>query len=283
MQIKFTALAVMLLATALSGCGGGGSGGGEGGSSFVPPPPLPDCALYGLDCTIYNAYISQGLSHEQASERTQTLSIRMINADAAYDRGWTGDGVTIGFYEVAIDSSHPELNGKVIDNPYDEIEPGSYSNVIQTLDEAIKHGQETAGVAAAKRNETGMHGVAYDSKIEFVSFQNETFNKEIEDQYASGLFNVEIEGRDARAINYLNTRVPIAFSAAPGFFDWSDSHPKKPRQKETTTNLGYPLCVKLPHPLPLVQSGFIALATTRTRILSVLATSRSIFPNLGAM
>ena len=100
MQIKFTALAVMLLATALSGCGGGGSGGGEGGSSFVPPPPLPDCALYGLDCTIYNAYISQGLSHEQASERTQTLSIRMINADAAYDRGWTGDGVTIGFYEV---------------------------------------------------------------------------------------------------------------------------------------------------------------------------------------
>ena len=224
MQIKLTSFAVLLLATLLSGCGGGGSG-GEGGSSSATPPPPPDCIILALDCSIYNSYISQGLSHEQAAERTRTLSIRMINAEAAYDRGWTGDGVTIGFYEVAIDSSHPELNGKVVDNPYDEIEPGSYSNVVQTLDEAIKHGQETAGVAAAKRNETGMHGVAYDSKLEFVSFQNETFNREIQDQYASGLFNVEIEGSDARAINYLNSRVPIAFSAAPGFFDWSDATP----------------------------------------------------------
>ena len=228
MQIKFTALAVMLLATALAGCGGGGGGAGEGGSSSVPPPPiLPDCIIYALDCNIYNRYITQGLSHEQASERTQTLSIRMISAEAAYDRGWTGAGVTIGFSEYAIDDTHPELSGKVVDNPYDEIEPGSYSNVVQTLDQAIRHAQGVAGVASAKRNETGMHGVAYDSKIEFVSFQNETFNQEIEDQYASGLFNVEIEGRDALAINYLNRRVPIAFSANPGFYDWSDSTPEE--------------------------------------------------------
>ena len=226
MQIKFTALAVLLLATVLSGCGGGGAG--EGGSSSVPPQPiLPDCIIYALDCSIYNSYISQGLSHEQASERTRTLSIRMINADAAYDRGWTGDGVTVGFYEYAIDSSHPELNGKVVDNPYDEIEPGSYSNVVQTLEQAIQHAQGVAGVASAKRNEIGMHGVAYDSKIEFVSFQNETFNKEIQDQYAAWLFSEEVEERDARAINYLNSRVPIAFSASPGFDDWSDYTPEE--------------------------------------------------------
>ena len=158
----------------------------------------------------------------------------MINADAAYDRGWTGAGVTIGFYEYAIDSSHPELNGKVVDNPYDEIEPGSYSNVVQTLDQAIQHAQGVAGVAAAKRNETGMHGVAYDSKLEFVSLQNETFNTEIQDQFESGLFNLqEIEGDDARAINYLNSRVPIAFSASPGFYDWSDCHTRRNRDRRT--------------------------------------------------
>ena len=225
MQINFTALAVLLLATALSGCGGGG---GEGGSSSVPPQPnIPDCDLYGLDCTIYNSYISQGLSHDQASERTQTLSIRMINADAAYDRGWTGAGVTIGFYEVEIDSSHPELNGKVVDNPYDEIEPGSYYNVIQTLDQAIEHAQSTAGVAIAKRNKIGMHGVAYDSHIEFVSDQNETFNTLIQEQYDTVTDLQDIEGHDARAINYLNSRVPIAFSAAPGFYDWSDATPEE--------------------------------------------------------
>ncbi len=229
MQIKTTALAVLLLATALSGCGGGagGKGGGEGGSSFVPPPILPDCHVYRLDCTIYNSYISQGLTRDQAAERTRTLSIRMINADAAYDRGWTGDGVTIGFYEFAIDSSHPELNGKVVDNPYDEIEPGSYSTVVQTLEQAIQHAQGVAGVASAKRNEIGMHGVAYDSKIEFVSFQNETFNKEIQDQYASGLFYTEREGSEARAINYLNSRVPIAFNASPGSFDESYFTPEE--------------------------------------------------------
>ena len=225
MQIKTTALAVLLLATALSGCGGGG---GEGGSSFVPPPPpLPDCDLYGLDCTIYNRYISQGLSHAQASERTQTLSIRMINADAAYDRGWTGAGVTIGFYEYAIDDTHPELSGKVVDNPYDEIEPGSYSNVVQTLDQAIRHAQGVAGVASAKRNETGMHGVAYDSHIEFVSDQNETFNTLIQEQYDTVTDLQDIEGHDAHAINYLNSRVPIAFSARPGFYDWSDATPEQ--------------------------------------------------------
>ena len=168
-------------------------GGGEGGSSSVPPPPtLPDCHVYRLDCTIYNRYISQGLSHEQASERTRTLSIRMINADAAYDRGWTGAGVTIGFYEYAIDSSHPELNGKVVDNPYDEIEPGSYDNVVQTLDQAIRHAQGVAGVASAKRNETGMHGVAYDSKHRIRIVSERDFQHAIQDQYDSGLFDLKI-------------------------------------------------------------------------------------------
>ena len=279
MQIKFTALAVLLLATALSGCGGGG--GGEGGSSSVPPPPpLPDCDLYGLDCTIYNSYISQGLSHDQASERTQTLSIRMINADAAYDRGWTGDGVTIGFYEVAIDSSHPELNGKVVDNPYDEIEPGSYDNVVLTLDQAIQHAQSTAGVAIAKRNEIGMHGVAYDSKIEFVSFQNETFNKAIQDQYASGLFNVE--GDDARAINYLNSRVPIAFSASPGFYDWSDFTPEE--TEAIANSFSWLSALRQTSTSAANRTVWVyALATNRNPILSVLATYRSISPNLGAL
>ena len=141
MQIKTTtALAVLLLATALSGCGGGG--GGEGGSSSVPPQPtLPDCYLYGLDCSIYNSYISQGLSHEQASERTQTLSIRMINADAAYDRGYDGRRRHDRVLRISpLHGSHPELNGKVVDNPYGrdrsrKLQPDVRA---ETLDEAIR-------------------------------------------------------------------------------------------------------------------------------------------------
>ena len=127
-------------------------------------------------------------------------------------RGWTGDGVTIGYYEFAIDGSHPELSGKVVDNPYDEIEPGSYTNVVYTLAEATQHAQRAAGVAAAKRNKIGMHGVAYDSRIEFVSSQNKTFNDLIDQQLHRR--PVQHRGsRDARSVNYLNGRVPIAFNA----------------------------------------------------------------------
>ena len=146
---------------------------------------------------------------------------------AAYTRGWTGEGVTIGYYEFAIDGSHPELSGKVVDNPYDEIEPGSYNNVVYTLDEATQHAQRAAGVAVAKRDKIGMHGVAYDSRIEFVSIQNKTFNDLIDQQYIDDPFNVE--GREARSVNYLNGRVPIAFNSSPGFVDWSTHTPDRNR------------------------------------------------------
>ena len=93
MQIKYTALAIMLFATALSGCGGGGGGEGssgeEGGSSVPPQSKPPTCRLYELDCSVYNGYIAQGLSHQHAVERTKTLSIRMIHTDVAYQRGTT--------------------------------------------------------------------------------------------------------------------------------------------------------------------------------------------------
>ena len=190
----------------LMACGGGGGGTKNQVSDLTPPrstppPPIPT----------------------YAKERSQSLGLGRINAEAAYDRGWTGDGVTIGYYEFAIDGSHPELSGKVVDNPYDEIEPGSYTNVVYTLAEATQHAQRAAGVAAAKRNKIGMHGVAYDAHIEFVSVQNAIFNDLVDQNYIDDPFN--IEGRDARSVNYLNGRVPIAFNARPGFVDWSTRTP----------------------------------------------------------
>ena len=65
------------------------------------------------------------------------------------------------------------------------------TNVIYTLEDATQHAQRAAGVAVAKRNQIGMHGVAYDSRIEFVSIQNETFNDLIEEQYIDDPFNIE--------------------------------------------------------------------------------------------
>ena len=173
--IKCCQLAIITAAVAtLMACGGGGGGGPENQvtdltpTPLQPPPPIPTFA----------------------TERRQSLGLGRINARAAYDRGWTGDGVTIGYYEFAINGTHPELSGKVVDNPFDEIESGSYNNVVYTLAEATKHAQRAAGVAVAKRNKIGMHGVAYDSRIEFVSAQNETFNDLIVQQYIDDPFNI---------------------------------------------------------------------------------------------
>ena len=208
MQIKFTALAVLLLATALSGCGGGG----EGGSSSVPPRPTqPDCDLYGLDCPIYNSYISQGLSHDQASERTQTLSIRMINADAAYQRGYDGAGVTLGFYEFGIYADHPELDGVLVADDKSECQPGYCDNALNTEERARNHATSLAAIAAGRRNGLdsamqGMHGVAPGARVRFLSFVNAEF-------IAMSLYGEDYE---TQAIEHLNPLVPIAFSGAGG-------------------------------------------------------------------
>ena len=210
MQIKTTALAVLLLATALSGCGGGG--GGEGGSSSVPPQPtLPDCVLYRLDCSIYNSYISQGLSHDQASERTQTLSIRMINADAAYQRGYDGTGVTLGFYEFGIYADHPELDGVLVADDKSECQPEYCGNAVNTEERARNHATSLAAIAAGRRNGLdsamqGMHGVAPGARVRFVSFVNAEF-------IAMSTYGDDYE---TQAIEHLNPLVPIAFSGAGG-------------------------------------------------------------------
>ena len=210
MQINKCWLIATLIAAsvALTACGGGGRSENPG-SDVTPPPPA-----------IQPPPISP---FEQ--ERRQSLGLDRINADAAYNRGWTGNGVTLGYYEYAIDASHPELSGKVIDNPYAEIEPGSFNHNFLTLEQVKQHAQRVAGVAAARRDAIGMHGVAYDSNIEFVSMRNETFNALIQEQFDTATDLLDIEGHEARAVNYLNGRVPIAFNAISGRVDWSEFTP----------------------------------------------------------
>ena len=71
---------------ALMACGGGGGGTKNQVNDLTPPRPTPPPPI-----------------HTYAKERSQSLGLDRINAEAAYDRGWTGDGVTIGYYEFAID------------------------------------------------------------------------------------------------------------------------------------------------------------------------------------
>ena len=221
MQIKYRALAIMLFATALSGCGGGGGGEGssgeegggeeEGGSSVPPQSKLPTCRLYELDCSVYNGYIAQGLSHQHAAERTKTLSIRMIHADAAYQRGYDGTGVTIGYYEFGIHADHPELDGVLVADDKSECQPGRCGTGLYPESRARNHATTLAAIAAGRRNglnsaQQGMHGVAPGAQVRFVSFQNDEFVALPDDDSVG----------HAPAIEHLNPLVPIAFSGTSG-------------------------------------------------------------------
>ena len=172
-----------MIVLALTGCGGGG--GGTGGSSVAAPGNNPNVPNFN-------------------AERNRTRSLSPINAQAAYDRGFTGDGITIGTYEVGI-ADHPELSGKLVANDHEELKPGSYKGLIRTEDQMRQHAQQLAGAAVANRNGFGIHGVAYDAKLMFASVYSDDFIENAPDNTN--------QSRHFQAVNFLNSKVKIAYSA----------------------------------------------------------------------
>jgi subtilisin family serine protease len=80
-----------------------------------------------------------------------------VNANYAYARGWTGKGSTVLIMDSGIDTDHPEFEGKIKytwDAGYD-----------LPVEDENGHGTHVAGIVAAAKNGTGMHGIAYDAEL----------------------------------------------------------------------------------------------------------------------
>ena len=135
----------------------------------------------------------------------------MINADAAYQRGYDGTGVTIGYYERGIYADHPELDGVLVADDKSECEPGYCGNALNTESRVRNHATSLAAIVAGRQNglnsaQQGMHGVAPGAQVRFVSYQNAEF-RALPDDDSVG---------HAPAIEHLNPLVPIAFSGVRG-------------------------------------------------------------------
>lgn len=138
------------------GCaGGGGSGGDSGGSSVGTPHPLAG---------------SQPASNFLTGEFNANYGLGLINAEDAYARGAYGGGVIVAVADTGVDATHPDLN--------DNISPAStnIANPGGSIADGTGHGTAVAGVVAAEKNNSGMHGVAFNATILALRIDNNCVN-----------------------------------------------------------------------------------------------------------
>ena len=95
------------------------------------------------------------------SEATWSYSIGQIKASAAWNRGYTGAGVTIAIFDSGIDVGDNQFAGRISKTPgYDAI-----TGKVGVTTDDMWHGTFVAGIIAADRDGTGMVGVAYGAQL----------------------------------------------------------------------------------------------------------------------
>lgn len=94
-------------------------------------------------------------TYYQTDEFKLNIANSQINADKAYARGWTGKGVTVAVADTGYSLSNTDLQGQVIASK-------NYTNT--TIDDTNGHGTHVIGTIVAKKNDDGIHGVAFDAK-----------------------------------------------------------------------------------------------------------------------
>lgn len=98
-----------------------------------------------------------------SAQANKNGALDIINAAAAYAKGYTGKGVTVGVTDAGtVNFSHPEFSGKTGSGV---VFDGLESTEVPLTWAELMHPTHVAGIAAADKNGFGMHGVAYDADI----------------------------------------------------------------------------------------------------------------------
>lgn len=148
------AVAAML---ALGACGGGGSGGPGRTPAPVPPPaaptPTPPPAPTPTPAPPATPTPTPPPGTFNTGEYQASVGPTSMRALTAYDRGFSGQGVTIGVIDSGIDLQSIEFDDRISPASRDFGGNGS-------ADDVGGHGTAVAFTAAGRRNGVGTHGAA---------------------------------------------------------------------------------------------------------------------------
>ena len=87
-----------------------------------------------------------------------TYGLNIINADKAYERGFTGKNSIIIIADSGANVNHIDLKNQIIGTK-------NFMDGSSDVTDNVGHGTHVAGIAGAEKNDNGMHGVAYGSKL----------------------------------------------------------------------------------------------------------------------
>lgn len=94
-----------------------------------------------------------------------------VNASAAYARGLTGQGIIVGVLDGGVQADHPNLADAILGCFNAGTETAGCD---QTVDD--DHGTHVAGLIAGLKNDSGMHGVAFNAQLVAIDiFDGEDF------------------------------------------------------------------------------------------------------------
>ena len=105
----------------------------------------------------------------------------LIKASSVYARGGTGRGVTVGVVDTGASPDHPDLNYASVDG-FDGYEHTDTNG----------HGTHVAGIIAARKDDSEMHGVAYEARI--ASYAIVFTDSEFDAQIADGIGKMTEQG-----------------------------------------------------------------------------------------
>lgn len=132
------------------------------------------CCLCLLLCALSGTARADEAETFKTSEYFASGALDIINAADAYALGYTGKGQVVGILDTAVRIEHPELTGKAESYPLGFTPDWA----------ALRHGSHVAGIIAAKRDGTGMHGVAFDADIWCGALLNAPVDLDLEDYFA---------------------------------------------------------------------------------------------------